>query len=329
LYLRPAVADCGLPDRPRKEIRVPLDPQSRTILDLMAQMNIPDFSTLSPEDARKLFDQMPRPQPPTPVTGVEDRAVPGPGGEIPVRIYTFDAATPGAGLVYFHGGGWVIGDLESHDETCRLLAARSGAVVVATQYRLAPETRFPGAAEDCYATARWVSENAASLGIDPGRLAIGGDSAGGNLTAVVAQMARDRGGPSLRFQLLIYPVTDCDFETASYSENADGYFLTRRSMQWFWDHYVPDPADRVHAYASPLRAKSLSELPPALVITAEYDPLRDEGEAYAKALEEAGVTVKCSRYDGMLHGFFGFTRLVDQAERAVDEAAEALQRELA
>jgi acetyl esterase len=308
---------------------VPLDPQSKTILDLMAQMNVPDFSTLSPEEARKLFGQMPRPQPPTPVAGVEDRAVPGPGGEIPVRIYTPDSATPRAGLVYFHGGGWVIGDLESHDEVCRRLAARSGATVVATHYRLAPETRFPGAAEDCYAAARWVSENAGGLGIDPGRLAIGGDSAGGNLTAVVTQMARDRGGPSLRFQLLIYPVTDCDYETPSYIENADGYFLTRRAMRWFWDHYVPDPAERVHAYASPLRAESHSELPPALVITAEYDPLRDEGEAYAKALEKAGVAVQCSRYAGMLHGFVAFTGLVDQAQRAVDEAAEAMRRALA
>lgn len=308
---------------------MPLDPQSKAILDLMAQMNVPDFSTLSPEEARKLFNQMPRPQPPTPVAGVEDRAVPGPGGEIPVRIYTPDSAMPRAGLVYFHGGGWVIGDLESHDEVCRRLAAGSGATVVATHYRLAPETRFPGAAEDCYAAARWVSENAAGLGIDPGRLAIGGDSAGGNLTAVVAQMARDRGDPSLRFQLLIYPVTDCDFETQSYVENADGYFLTRRAMRWFWDHYVPDPAERVHAYASPLRAKSLSGLPPALVITAEYDPLRDEGEAYAKALEKAGVAVQCSRYAGMLHGFVAFAGLVDQAQRAVDEAAGAMRRALA
>ena len=309
---------------------MPLDPQSQGILDMMSAMNIPDFSTLTPEEARQLFDQMPRPQAPTPVANVEDRTLPGPAGEIPVRLYTPEGSAPsGAGaLVFFHGGGWVIGNLDSHDETCRQLCAKAGISVIATDYRLAPETRFPGAVEDCYATAKWVADNASSLGLDPARIAIGGDSAGGNLAAVTALMARDRGAPDLRFQLLIYPVADHDFDTPSYVENADGYFLTKNAMRWFWDHYAPDRKDRDDSYASPLRAKDLSGLPPALVITAEYDPLRDEGEAYGAALEKAGCKVAMTRYDGMLHGFLGFTAMVDKARQAVEQSVAALKAAL-
>jgi acetyl esterase len=201
--------------------------------------------------------------------------------------------------------------------------------VASVDYRLAPDTRFPGAVEDCFAATRWVVENAAALGADPRRVAVAGDSAGGNLAAVVAQIARDRGTPPLRFQLLVYPVADADFERASYRANADGYFLTRAAMQWFWDQYVPDAAERAHPYASPLRARSLAGLPPALVISAEFDPLRDEGEAYAEALRRAGVPVQCSRYDGQIHGFFGMGYAIERARDAVDEAANALRKALA
>ena len=228
--------------------------------------------------------------------------------------------------MYFHGGGWVIGSLETHDGTCRELAAGAGCVVVSVDYRLAPEHRYPAAAEDCYAATRWCAEHAAELAIDARRIAVGGDSAGGNLAAVVAQMARDRGGPGLVLQLLVYPVTDHDFGTASYRDNAAGYLLTAADMRWFWGHYLGDDTARgAEPYASPLRAASLAGLPPALVITAELDPLRDEGEAYARALEAAGVAAKLHRYDGMIHGFFGMSAIMDQAVAAVREATGTLR----
>ena len=262
---------------------------------------------------------------PTPVAAVRDDASPGPAGDVPIRTYRDSDAGPGC-LVYFHGGGWVIGGIDSHDETCRLLAKHAGVGVVSVDYRLAPETRFPGAAEDCYAALEAVAANAASYGADASKICVGGDSAGGNLAAAVSLMARDRRGPAIRFQLLIYPVTDANFERPSYVDNAEGYFLTSRAMQWFWDHYVPDVAHRTAAYAAPLLADDLSGLPPALVQTAEYDPLRDEGEAYAAALEAAGNDVLCTRYDGLIHGFFGMQDAVAPAKDAWAEASDALRR---
>jgi acetyl esterase len=254
-----------------------------------------------------------------------DRTVPGAAGAISVRIYTPAGSTPFPVLVYLHGGGWVIGNLDTHDGTCRALANAAGCVIVSVDYRLAPEHRFPAAPEDAYAATQWVATNAASIGADPSRIAVGGDSAGGNLSAVVALMARDRGGPSLCFQLLVYPVTDGTTQSASYRDNADGYFLTKDMMEWFWNHYVRDAADRRHAYASPLRAESLNGVPPALVITAEFDPLRDEGEAYAARLREVGVPVVLTRYDGMIHGFFGMGAMLSQGTSAINEAAASLR----
>jgi acetyl esterase len=308
---------------------MPLDPQARALLDQMQAIGFPELGSLPAPELRARLEAMRVPLPVAAVKHVEDRAIPGPGGRIPLRIYTPDAASPRPAIVFLHGGGWVIGNLESHDGTCRELANRAGATVVSVDYRLAPETRFPGAAEDCFAATRWVVENAAALGADPRRVAVAGDSAGGNLAAVVAQISRDRGGPPLRFQLLVYPVADADFERASYRDNADGYFLTRAAMQWFWDQYVPNAAQRADPYASPLRARSLAGLPPALVISAEFDPLRDEGEAYAEALRRAGVAVQCSRYDGQIHGFFGMGYAIDRARSALDEAATALRKALA
>jgi acetyl esterase len=201
-------------------------------------------------------------------------------------------------------------------------------VVVAVDYRLAPEHRYPAAPEDCYAALRWVAANAASLGADARRLAVGGDSAGGNLSAVVSQMARDKGGPAIRFQLLIYPVTDADFTRRSYVDNAEGYLLTTASMRWFWDHYLPDPGQRAEPYASPLRAADLSGLPPAWVCTAEFDPLRDEGEAYAKRLQQAGVSTTLTRFDGLIHGFISMGLVAPRAQAAIDEAVAALKKGL-
>lgn len=302
---------------------MPLDPDTRNLLAMMQQLGVPDFSTLSPEQARAL-SLSPPPEQPTPVAACEDRVLPTGTGNVSVRVYQ-PAAPSGAGLLYFHGGGWVIGSVESHDETCRELCQKAHLTVVSVDYRLAPETPFPGALDDCFAATAYVSQHGAEFGIDPTRLAVGGDSAGGNLAAAVALKARDRGAPEIAFQLLIYPVTDANFERQSCIDNAEGYFLTTRAMRWFWDHYVPDPADRAHAYAAPLQATSFKDLPPALVLTAEFDPLRDEGEAFADQLRAAGNQVAHSRYDGLVHGFFGMQQTVAAARPAMTEAVTALQ----
>jgi acetyl esterase len=231
--------------------------------------------------------------------------------------------------VFFHGGGWVIGSLESHDNLCRALANRAQAIVIAVDYRLAPEHRFPAAAEDCYAVACHVAEHGADYGVDAARLAVAGDSAGGNLSAVVALMARDRGAPRLRHQVLIYPVTDPDFERASYRDNADGYLLTRDAMKWFWGHYVPDAARRTEPYAAPQRAEKLGGVAPATVITAEFDPLRDEGEAYAARLRDAGVPATLTRYEGQIHGFVSMFEVFDRGRAAVEQVGAALRDALA
>lgn len=199
-------------------------------------------------------------------------------------------------------------------------------MVVSVDYRLAPEHKFPAAAEDSYAAAKWAAENAASIGVDPSRIAVGGDSAGGNLAAVVALMARDKHEISIAYQMLIYPVTNHSYATESYTENADGYLLTKDSMEWFWNHYLRNEEDGKNPYASPLQAKDLSGLPPALVLTGEFDPLRDEGEAYAERLKEAGVPVEAKRYDGMIHGFFWMPGVLEQGRKSIEQAADALNR---
>src|SRR3546814_455608 len=265
------------------------------------------------------------------VDRVDDRHVPVPeGDDIPVRVYTpADAVAGEAGvLVWFHGGGWVIGDIATADATCRALANRSGAVVVSVDYRLAPEHQAPAALDDCLAALCWTVENAELLGIDATKVAVGGDSAGGNLAALVCQRMRDEFGPAIEFQLLVYPVTDCTLSHPSIEENAEGYFLTKATMQWFCAHYLGEQ-DPASAAVSPLRAESLAGLPPALVITAEYDPLRDEGEAYAAALKVAGVPVEATRYHGQIHGFFAMESVLDDAKHAVDMAGAALRAALA
>ena len=265
-----------------------LDPQAKALLDQMPPM--PDFATLDLALTRAGMAPGPlNAGEPEPVAKVENRTIPGPGGTIPVRVLFTPAADAGAvpGLVYFHGGGWVLGSLDSHDGVCRSLANAAGCVVVSVDYRLAPEHPFPAAPDDCYAATAWVAANGAELGADAARLAIGGDSAGGNLAAVVALMARDRGGPSLRFQLLVYPVTDFTLRHAVVPRERGGLPLTTEHDALVLEHYLAEPATAREPHASPLRAANLAGLPPALVITAEYDPLRDEGEAYAARLREA------------------------------------------
>jgi acetyl esterase len=263
--------------------------------------------------------------PPSMVARVDQLKIPGPAGSIPARLYVPDGQGPFPVLVYFHGGGWVIGTLDTHDTCCRELARSAGCAVLSVDYRLAPENKFPAAAEDAYAATSWVAGQGGSLNIDPTRIAVAGDSAGGNLAAVVSLMARDRGGPRLCYQALVYPVTNHSFTTPSYRENADGYYLTLEKMIWFWNQYLPDEASGRNPYASPLQASDLSSLPPALVITAGYDPLRDEDDDYANRLRAAGVPVKVSRYDSMIHGFFIMGALVDQTRAARDEVAQSVR----
>jgi acetyl esterase len=309
-------------------IAMPAHPQVRTFLDLVNAAGGPPMRDIGPEQAREMFNAMyVLFAPGEDVGSVEDLVVPAEHGGVPARLYRPEGPGPHAALIWLHGGGWVIGDLDTSDATARALCNRSGAAVISLDYRLAPEARFPAAADDCLAAVRWVDEHASDLGIDAGRMAIGGDSAGGNLSAVTALRLRDEGGPALRFQLLVYPVTDCTASQPSYEENADGYLLTRDTMLWFIDCYVAD-GDQKHPHVSPLHAEDVSGLPPALVITAELDPLRDEGEAYAARLRDAGVTTELVRYDGEIHGFFAMLGVLDDATAAVDRAGAALRAAL-
>lgn len=305
---------------------MPVDPAIQQVLDGVAAMPGPTaLEEMGPSEVRSMMDEMAAIFS-GPEVETEDRTIPGPSGDIPVRIYRPEGDGPFPVVVFFHGGGFVIGSIASHDATCRSLCQKSGSVFVSVEYRLAPEHPFPAAPEDCYAATRWVSNHGAGLGVDPSRLAVVGDSAGGNLAAVVCLMAKEQGGPPIAFQALVYPVTD-HVETASRTENAEGYLLTTAAMDWFIDHYADDEA-RKNPWCAPLRAVDLGGLPPALVVTAEYDPLRDEGEAYGRRLQRAGVPVAISRYDGMVHGFFSMTALVPRAVDAEDEVAQALRRML-
>ncbi len=309
---------------------MPVHPQVKTLLDMLAQMGGPAMSESTPDDARAMYRAMGAMEPGEEVARVDDRMVPAPDGDIPVRCYTPGSAIGEAHgvLVWFHGGGWVIGDIETADSTCRALANRAGCVVVSVDYRLAPEHPSPAALDDCVAALMWTVENFEVLGVDASRVAVGGDSAGGHLAALVCQRVRADFGPDIDFQLLVYPVTDMTQSHPSIVENAEGYLLTRDSMEWFRHHYLGD-GDRTDPAVSPWHAPDLSGLPPALVITAELDPLRDEGEAYAARLQEAGVPTTLMRFDGQIHGFFAMPSLLDDAKVALDAAGAALRAALA
>ncbi len=306
-----------------------LDPQARSLLDLIAAAGRPAPWHQDPEEARAGYAALAElAGPPDVSVPFDDRSVPGPAGDIPVRVYRPGAEGPLPVVVYFHGGGWVIGDIATHDATCHRLAAGVPAVVVSVEYRLAPEHRFPAAVEDCDVATRWVSSHAVDLGADPSRLAVAGDSAGGNLATVVARRCRDAGGPPIAFQLLVYPGTDMTRSLPSQTENGSGYLLDSDTMTWFLGNYLHG-ADPLDPDASPLFVDDLSGLPPALVVTAEFDPLRDEGEAYAERMRHAGVAVTTSRYDGMIHGFYGLDNLFDSAKRATAETVAAVRDALA
>lgn len=304
---------------------MPLHPQVQPLVDAMAAMDGPKLHELSPPDARAMFEAMRMAPPELPeLASVTDLAVPSPDGhEIPVRVYVPKGVENPPVVVYFHGGGWVIGNIETHDAPCREIAARSGCAVVSVDYRLSPETKYPGPLEDCIAATEWAAKNGPEHGFDGNRLVVAGDSAGGNLAAAVTLVAKERGSPSIAGQVLVYPAVDLTLGHPSITENGEGYFLTADAMRWFAGHYGGDAAG--DHLVSPLHAADHSGLPPALVLTAEFDPLRDEGEAYAAKLTAAGVPTTLHRFDGQIHGFLGMYAMLDDGKTALDEIAEAVR----
>ena len=311
---------------------MPLHPQAATFLQQLSQLNSPPMETVPIEITRQaLIAASQVKMAPANLARVEtvmisradyafrpslaqEASAAQSDDPLRVRIYWPHGKGPYPVCLYFHGGGWVLNNIDTHDDVARRLAEASGSVFVSVDYRLAPEHRYPASVEDAFTALQWIVANAAELQIDPGKIAVSGDSAGGNIAAAVCLMTRDRSGPPISFQVLIYPITDCDLDRPSYRENADGYFLTTAQMRWFWQHYVSSPDQMSEPYASPLRAETLKGLPPALILTAEYDPLRDEGEAYGEALRKAGVPAEVIRYEGLIHAFI---KRVDQFDTAM------------
>jgi len=306
---------------------MPLDPQAQQLLDTLHASGLPPIYTQPVAVARQMVRaSYASDDPPEPIQQCDDLIIPGPAGDLKIRIYTPAARGPLPILVYFHGGGWVVNDLDTHDGICRTLANAASCLVTAVEMRRAPEAKFPEPLNDCFAATQWLAAHAPEINGDPERIAVGGDSAGGNLAAAVTLLARDRGGPPLVFQLLIYPVTDYyEPGTPSYHENGTGYTLDRSFMVWAWENYLANTADASHPLAAPLKAPDLTNLPPAFIMTAEYDVLRDEGEMYAQRLSEAGVTVTCQRYAGMMHGFIIRPKVLDQGKQGLLDAAQALR----
>jgi len=308
-----------------------LNPIVKGLLDQMAADPQPKLNQQPLDEARASYVAMSAmlDAADVPIGGVEDTVAPGLGGDIPVRLYTPVAAGGGPlpVLIYFHGGGWVIGNIESHDPICRQLADASGCKVASVDYRLAPEHKFPAAADDAFSVLQWVEKNASTLGIDPNRVAVGGDSAGGNLAAVVSQMANEAGGPHIGYQLLVYPVTNIYAKTASRQKFAEGYFLELETMTWFEDQYMNTKSDAADPKASPLNGK-LEGLPPARIVTAGFDPLCDEGKQYADALKASGVEVEYICHEDLVHGFFQMSGVLDVAREAVTDAGAAVKKTL-
>lgn len=307
-----------------------LDPHVKRLLDFLATRNLPSFHTLPPVESRAFYKErrfatQPEPQP---VAAVADITVPGPAGTIPVRSYrpqgaSVDTVLPA--LVYYHGGGHTIGDLDTHDTLCRELCNRSGYAVFSVDYRLGPEHKFPAAVDDSFAALQWIASHAGKLAIDPGKIAVGGDSAGGNLAAVTSLMARDQGGPAIAFQLLIYPATDLRFLSPSHKANGQGYLLTTEVIEYFTACYLNNDTDRLDWRASPALAGDHRGLPPALVLTAGFDPLLDEGRDYAELLRAAGNRVEYIDYPGQIHGFITMGKVIGQANEAVALCADRLK----
>jgi acetyl esterase len=303
-----------------------IDPQIQEFLDQRAEAVTPRAGT-SVSEARSWDSALPRATDKEHVEDVSERMIPGPGGDLRIRVYRSSSGTLAA-LVFFHGGGHVVGTLETADDVCRSIANRAGCLVASVEYRLAPEHPFPAAVEDAYAATSWVAEHADELGVDVRRVAVGGSSAGGNLAAACALMARDKGGPTLAHQLLIYPTLGTD-ETLSRKSFAEGYYLTAESIAWYHAHYIGSPEDARSPYAAPLLTETCAGLPAATIVTAEYDPLRDEGEQYAARLQTAGVATELRRYPGVIHGFVSFAAVLDAGRQALLEIGDVLRHELA
>ncbi len=305
-----------------------LDEEATKLLGPLLEAGLPRMAEISPTQLRAMYALAPKSDGED-VTRVIDLKLPGPAGPLPLRIYYPKGPGPHPVTLYLHGGGWVVGNIELHDGSCRALTNASDVAIASLDYRLAPEAPYPAATEDSYAALLWLVANAAEHNLDPARIAVAGDSAGGNISAAICLMVRDRGGPQIRHQLLIYPATHHGFDFESYKTYADdGGLLSTEMMIWFWGHYLEKAADGDEVYASPLRAKDLSGLPPATVITAEHDPLRDEGELYAKRLIESGVETVLTRYSGMFHGFFAMASLLTKARAATNQAGAALRSAL-
>jgi acetyl esterase len=304
---------------------MPLDKQIAGVLQQFRDIPEPDFSQVDAAQYRQFSDNLLPAIPGDPMSEVRDLQVAGAQGELDARLYRPLEEDNLPLLVFFHGGGFVMGNLDTHDNLCRSLARQTGAVVVSVAYRLAPEQRFPAAPHDCYAATCWLVEHATQLGVDSSRLALAGDSAGGNLALAVSQLAAQRKGPKIRYQCLFYPVTDAGCDSESFEEFASGYLLSAAMMKWFWQQYLVEAGQADDPLASPLRAESLAGLPPTTLITAEFDPLRDEGEALAECLREAGVAVRVQRCDGMIHGFISMAPFVEAAAQTLADAAADLR----
>lgn len=309
---------------------MPLTAESQIVLKVLSESGVKALDEMAPAEGRAYFNAAfaTKPEDQEACARVEELRIPVAGGTIPARLYAPAASGPLPVMVHFHGGGWVYMDLGTHDGYCRTLANRTGCAVVAVEYRKAPEFAFPVPVEDCCAALQWVAAEAGKLGLDASRMGVVGDSAGGNLAAAVALMARDGGGPALRLQVLTYPAVDASMSLPSISENADAPLLGRPQMAWFWKHYQQQ-ADSHDPRLSPLYAKDLSRLPPAFVCTAEFDPLRDEGEAYAGKLKSAGVTVEYHRYGGVFHGFLLMSKIIPEGARLIASQVSFIKQYMA
>lgn len=310
---------------------MPLDPQAEAFLKEMSDSGGEPFESMTPAEARLAvlpFKELGGA--PEEVASVEHRFISGPTADLPVWIYRPDggSAGPQPGLIYFHGSGWVVANIEVADNFSRSLANRTGCVVVAVNYQKAPEHKFPIPLDDCFAATRWVFDNATDLGLDAARIGVMGDSAGGNLAAAVTLRARAEHGPKLAYQVLVYPAVQYGWDTPSSIKNAEGYLLQRASMEYFWNHYVKDPSDGDNPYCSPLAAGDHSDLPPALIVCAEFDPLCDDGRNYAEKLEASGVPVKFRLYGGMIHGFLWMSGIFDQSKELLDEIGREVRSAL-
>ncbi|WP_158058624.1 alpha/beta hydrolase [Halorussus halophilus] len=306
-------------------MRTELHPEAAAVVEEIEAAGVPEWSAMSVESARRVEDEVFSGGNPPEVAFVRDLSIPGSNTEIPVRVYHDDPDEQAPVLVYYHGGGWVLGTLDSIGGVCRRLARRGECVVVSVDYRLAPENTFPAAVDDAYAAVEWVVENAETFGGDPEKVAVGGTSAGGNLATVTALRTRETDEANVAHQFLFYPITDYAFDTDSYAENGEGPLLTERDMRWFWDHYLRSEVDGANPYASPLRAPDLSGVPPATVLTCGFDPLRDEGVAYVERLREADVEVSHDHHPDMPHGFLSMSESVGVADEALEAVGETLR----